>query len=271
MKYVKRVDPDKKLSLKHIDADEQGPFEGKEDPRATAELEGRIRRLAKLQERLYSEGRRSLLVVLQAMDTAGKDGVLRHVVGPLDSRGVSVVSFKVPNAEEASHDFLWRAHRKTPRQGEIVFFNRSHYEDVLVPRVMKSVSPEVWSKRYEHINAFEALLADSGTRVVKFFLHISREEQKRRLMERLNKPEKRWKFDPNDLVARAHWDDYMAAYEDALTRCSTEHAPWYVVPSNRKWYRNLGVAYVLEQVLSDMDPKPPERADFDPKSYVIPD
>jgi PPK2 family polyphosphate:nucleotide phosphotransferase len=271
MKYVKSVEPGKKPSLDEVDPDAQGPFSGKDDPRVASELSERLKRLAELQERLYAESQRSLLVVLQAMDTAGKDGVLRHVVGPLDSRGVSVVSFKAPNSEEASHDFLWRVHKKAPRKGQMVFFNRSHYEDVLVPRVQRSVPKSVWSARYDQINAFEELLQDSGTRVLKLFLHISRDEQKLRLEERLQDPEKHWKFDPADLVARAQWDDYMAAYEDALGKCSTERSPWFIVSANRKWYRNLAVAYVLEKTLEDMDPKFPKRPDFDPSRYVIPD
>jgi PPK2 family polyphosphate:nucleotide phosphotransferase len=271
MKYVKRVEPGKKVSLDDIDADAQGPFSGKDDPRVAVELAERLKRLAELQERLYAESQRSLLVVLQAMDTAGKDGVLRHVVGPLDSRGVNVISFKAPNSEEASHDFLWRVHRHTPRKGAMAFFNRSHYEDVLVPRVQRLVPKSVWSARYEHINAFEAHLHDAGTRVIKLFLHISRDEQKRRLEERLSDPEKHWKFDPADLTARTQWDEYMAAYEDALSKCSTEQAPWFVVSANRKWYRNLAVAYVLEKTLEDMDPQFPVRKDFDPSQYVVPD
>lgn len=271
MEYVKRVEPGQRLSLDEVDANARGPFSGKRDPRVAVELSGRLKRLAELQERLYAESQRSVLVVLQAMDTAGKDGVLRHVVGPLDSRGVHVSSFKAPNSEEASHDFLWRAHKKTPRKGEMVFFNRSHYEDVLVPRVQRTLPRSVWEARYAHINAFEANLHDAGTRVIKFFLHISRDEQKRRLESRLKDPDKHWKFDPADLVARAHWDDYMKAYADALRRCSTEHAPWFIVPANRKWYRNLAVAYVLEKTLEEMAPKCPARPDFDPSKYVIPD
>lgn len=271
MKHVVQVAPGKKLKLSELDADAQGPYSGKDDPRVQVELQKRIERLARYQDRLYAEQRRGLLVVLQAMDTAGKDGVLRHVVGPLDSRGVEVVSFKAPNSEEAAHDFLWRVHKKAPRKGQIVFFNRSHYEDVLVPRVMKLVPKHVWSRRYAHINAFEQALDDAGIRVIKLFLHISRDEQKLRLEERLRDPEKHWKFDEADLIARAHWDDYMKAYADAMSECSTKRAPWYIVPANKKWYRNLAVAYVLEKVLEEMDPQIPERADFDPKKYVIPD
>jgi PPK2 family polyphosphate:nucleotide phosphotransferase len=272
MKYAVRVEHGKTLKLEEdVDADANGGFRGKDDPRVQVELARRIERLAYYQERLLAEQQRALLVVLQAMDTAGKDGVLRHVVGPLDSRGVEVVSFKAPNSEEAAHDFLWRVHQKAPRKGQIAFFNRSHYEDVLVPRVMKLVPKRVWQRRYEHINAFEAMLDDAGIRVLKIFLHISRAEQKQRLEERLSDPEKHWKFDEADLVARAHWDDYMKAYADALSACSTQRAPWYIVPANRKWYRNLAVAYVLEKTLEDMDPKFPTRENFDPKKFVIPE
>jgi PPK2 family polyphosphate:nucleotide phosphotransferase len=271
MKYVRRVARGKKLKLDDVDADAQDGFRGKDDPRVQVELAERIERLASYQERLFAEQRRAVLVVLQAMDTAGKDGVLRHVVGPLDSRGVDVVSFKAPNSEEAAHDFLWRVHQKVPRKGQITFFNRSHYEDVLVPRVMKLVPKQVWARRYEHINAFEKALDDAGIRIVKLFLHISREEQKRRLEERLSDPEKHWKFDEADLVARAHWDDYMRAYAEALSSCSTGYAPWYIVPANKKWYRNLAVAYVLEKTLEDMDPQFPKRQGFDPKKFTIAD
>jgi PPK2 family polyphosphate:nucleotide phosphotransferase len=208
--------------------------------------------------------------VLQAMDTAGKDGALHHVVGPLDSRGVHVVTFKAPNDEELAHDYLWRVHRWTPRRGEMTFFNRSHYEDVLAVRVFDLQPKSVWSRRYDHITAFEKMLGDEGTRVVKFFLHISKDEQKRRLQERLDDPDKRWKFDPSDLKARAKWDDFEAAYEDVLSRTSTEEAPWYVVPANRKWMRDLAVANVLVQVLEDMNPQIPT-VNLDPSKIVIPD
>ncbi len=271
MKYVTRVAPGKPFSLAKVDPDARGPFTGKSDPNAKAELAARLVRLADLQERLYAQSEQSLLVVLQAMDTAGKDGVLRHVVGPLDSRGVHVVSFKAPNEEERAHDFLWRVHAKTPRKGEMVFFNRSHYEDVLVPRVINTVPKAVWSRRYDHINAFESNLMDAGVRIVKLFLYISRAEQKQRLQDRLDDPEKHWKFDEADLKAREQWDDYMAAYGDAFAKCSTQQAPWYIVPSNHKWYRNLAVAYVLEKTLEEMDPQFPVRQDFDPKQYEIPD
>jgi len=271
MKLAHRVEPGSTVKLSDLDPDDKGPFSGKSDPEAQQQLEHDLERLCRLQERLYAEGRQSLLVVLQAMDTAGKDGVLRKVVGPLDSRGVQVASFKAPNPEELAHDYLWRVHAKTPRKGDMVFFNRSHYEDVLVVRVLDLVPKRVWKQRFEHINAFERLLTDEGTRVVKIFLHISRDEQKRRLQERLDDPEKHWKFEVGDLKMRERWDDFMVAYEDALSKTSTANAPWWVVPANRKWYRDTCVARILVAALDEMDPKFPTVPDFDPKKIVIPD
>jgi PPK2 family polyphosphate:nucleotide phosphotransferase len=181
-----------------------------------------------------------------------------------------VVTFKRPNEEELAHDYLWRVHRWTPRRGEMSFFNRSHYEDVLAVRAFDLQPKSVWSKRFDHINAFEQMLTDEGTRVIKFFLHISKEEQKRRLQERLDDPDKRWKFEPADLKGREKWDDFEAAYEEAISRTSTKHAPWWIVPANRKWMRDVTVAQVLVQLLEDMDPQIPT-VDLDPKKIVIPD
>jgi len=264
-----RVKPGSKLKLDDIDAGDRGPYEGKDDPRIAKKMAELIGRLNELQERLYAEQKQSLLVVLQAMDTGGKDGALRVVVGPLDSRGVHVVSFKAPTPEERAHDFLWRCHVKTPRAGEVTFFNRSHYEDVLVVRVLDLAPKAVWSQRYELINNWEDLLHRSGTRVVKIYLHITKDEQKQRLEERLADETKHWKFEPADLKMREHWDDFMGAYEDALSRCSTENAPWYVVPANRKWFRNLAIAEVLVKTLEDMDPKYP-KVSWDPSKITIP-
>lgn len=270
MKLGYRVSPGEKIRLRDFDPDDKGPFEGKNDPEVAKRREKDLARLQDLQERLYAEKKRAVLVVLQAMDTAGKDGALRHVVGPLDSRGVQVVTFQAPNAAELAHDYLWRVHAHTPRRGEMTFFNRSHYEDVLAVRAFELQPESVWSKRYDHLNAFERLLDDEGTRVVKLYLHISRDEQKRRLEERLRDPEKRWKFEPADLKARAKWDEFEAAYEDALSRTSTQHAPWWIVPANRKWMRDLTVAHVLVQLLEEMDPQIP-KVDLDPSTIVIPD
>ena len=264
------VAPGSKLRLADIDPNEKGAFEGKSDPSAAIQLETDLASLVRLQDRLYAEQRRSVLVVLQAMDTAGKDGVLRKVVGPLDSRGVSVASFKAPNEEERAHDYLWRCHAKVPRAGQMVFFNRSHYEDVLVVRIKELVTPAVWKRRFDHINAFEKLLSDEGTSIIKIYLHISKDEQKRRLEERLADPARMWKFDPADLEARAHWDGYIEAYEEAISRTSTRHAPWHVVPANRKWFRDVAVARRLVELLESIDPQYPAAKDG-LRGLVIPD
>jgi PPK2 family polyphosphate:nucleotide phosphotransferase len=217
--------------------------------------------LAALQERLYAESAQTLLVVLQAMDAGGKDGTIKHVFRGVNPQGVRVTSFKQPTPEELAHDFLWRVHANVPRHGFIGIFNRSHYEDVLIARVHDLVPESVWRRRYRHINHFESLLHDAGVRVVKLFLHISREEQAERLLARLDDPTKRWKFNPGDLAERARWDEYAAAYEEALQRTSTEHAPWYVVPADRKWFRNWAVSRIVIETLEAMDPRYPEPAE----------
>ena len=216
--------------------------------------------LSALQDRLYAESRQALLVVLQAMDAGGKDGTVKHVFRGVNPQGVRVTSFKAPTEEELAHDFLWRVHAAAPRRGFIAIFNRSHYEDVLVARVHDLVPEPVWRRRYRHIDHFEALLADADVRIVKIFLHISREEQAERLRARLEDPAKRWKFRPEDLAERARWDDYMAAYEEAIARTSTEHAPWYVVPADHKWFRNWAVSRIVIEALEAMDPRYPEPA-----------
>lgn len=258
MSLAQRITPGTRVSLREIDPDAKGPFAGKDDPKARRALERDIARLCELQELLYAEKRAGVLVVLQAPDTAGKDGVLRQVVGPLDSRGVQVHSFKAPTSEELAHDYLWRVHQKTPRRGDMTFFNRSHYEDLLVVRVLELAPKTTWKRRFEHVNAFEKMLCDEGTRVVKLFLHISKDEQKRRLQDRLDDPDKHWKWDPGDLEMRKHWDSFQTAYEDVLARTSTAHAPWHVVPANRKWFRDLCVARVLVEVLEELAPRPPK-------------
>ncbi|WP_457629107.1 polyphosphate kinase 2 family protein [Oceanithermus sp.] len=235
---------------------------------ARKELKAIGKKLSELQARLYAEGQRALLVVLQGMDTAGKDGTIRRVFRMVNPQGVKVTSFKKPSELELAHDYLWRVHARVPARGEIGIFNRSHYEDVLVVRVHNLVPPGVWSRRYDHINAFEQMLADEGTRIVKFFLHISKEEQKRRLEARLEDPKKRWKFNPADLAERELWDDYMAAYAEALGRTSSDHAPWYAVPADRKWQRDLIVARVLLETLEAMDPQFP-KVDFDPEAIHV--
>ena len=216
--------------------------------------------LESLQEVLYAEGKHKVLVVLQAMDTGGKDGTIRHVFDGTNPQGVKVASFKKPTPEELAHDYLWRVHAHTPGSGEITVFNRSHYEDVLVVRVHNLVPEQRWSGRYEHINGFERALADEGTTIVKFFLHISKSEQRRRLQARLDTPDKQWKFSKGDLAERQRWDEYVDAYEAALSKTSTSHAPWYVIPADRKWYRNLAISQILVDTLNgfDMSFPPPE-------------
>ncbi len=262
------VHPGAKVSLRDLPTDARNGYSGKDDPQAIEDLAKLLARLSELQERLMAGAKQSLLVVLQAMDAAGKDGVLRKVAGPLDSRGVSVYSFKAPAGEEAGHDYLWRVHARCPRKGELTLFNRSHYEDVLVVRVLDLVPKARWSRRFDHINAFEEMLHDEGTRVVKIFLHISKAEQGRRLQERLDIPEKNWKFDPRDLDMRAKWDDFQEAYEDCFERTSTQHAPWHIVSADRKWARDIAVARLLVETLEDMDPQYPE-PNYDPKAIKI--
>ena len=224
--------------------------------------------LSELQELLYAENKHALLIVLQAMDTGGKDGTIRRVMSGVNPQGCDVRSFKVPSSEEASYDYLWRAHRAVPPKGKIIIFNRSYYEDVLVVRVHDIFPKEVWSKRYNQINDFERMLVENGTLVMKFFLHISRDEQKERLEARLKEPRKLWKFSEADVRERAFWDDYMEAYEDALSKCSTKWAPWHIVPANRKWYRDLVVGESIVKALKNLDMKYPE-ATVDPASIKL--
>jgi PPK2 family polyphosphate:nucleotide phosphotransferase len=219
------------------------------------------KRLAALQERLYAEGTRSLLVVLQALDAGGKDGTIKHLFRGFNAQGVRVTSFKVPTEEERVHDFLWRVHRATPPAGEVMMFNRSHYEDVLVVRVHQLVPEPVWRGRYDLINGFEQGLAAAGTRIVKVMLHLSKAEQAKRFRDRVTKPDKQWKFRLGDLEERKRWDDYMAAFEEALARTSTDLAPWYVVPADHKWYRNWAVGRIVTETLEEMDPKYPPPAE----------
>jgi PPK2 family polyphosphate:nucleotide phosphotransferase len=211
-----------------------------------------LERLARLQDVLYAEHRRAVLIVLQGMDTAGKDGTIKHVMSGVNPSGCEVAPFKVPTDEEAAHDFLWRTHRVAPRRGHITIFNRSHYEDVIVTRVHGIVPKKALRRRYDQINAFERILTENDTVILKFFLHISHREQTGRLRARLQDPAKQWKFSPGDLAERKLWPRYMAAYEKALSRCSTAHAPWYVVPANHKWYRDLVVARVLADALEGL-------------------
>ena len=214
--------------------------------------------LAELQARLYGESARSVLLVLQAMDTGGKDGAIRHAFSGINPQGVQVTSFKRPSTLEHSHDFLWRVHAAAPPAGMIGVFNRSHYEDVLVARVHELVPEAVWRRRFEHIRSFERLLHDNGTRIVKVMLHISRDEQRKRLESRLEDPSKHWKFEAGDIAERAHWDSYQEAYEDALAETSTDEAPWHVIPADRKWYRDWAITTLLHRTLTDLDPHFPD-------------
>ena len=252
-----RIEPDSKVDLSKWDPEDSSEFDGnKEEGRAAlAYLNGR---LAELQEILYAEHKHKVLIVLQAMDTGGKDGAIRHVFKGINPQGVRVASFKVPSAIEMDHDYLWRIHQQTPGKGEMVIFNRSHYEDVLVVRVHKLVPEKVWKRRYQQINNFEKLLAEEGTTILKFYLDISAEEQKERLRARLEDPTKHWKFHPNDLKERQLWKEYLRAYEDALEKTSTRYAPWYIVPANKKWYRDLVIASVILETLKDLKMEYPQ-------------
>lgn len=256
-----------KVKLKRYDPDYHEDYD-KET--AQAETDRLREKLDVLQERLYAESQQSLLCIFQAMDTGGKDGVIEKVFEGINPQGAHVTGFKVPTPEELAHDFLWRIHQHTPSRGYIGIFNRSHYEQVLVVRVNELAPKKVWKKHYDQINDFERLLADSGTRILKFYLHISKDEQKQRLLDRLADPEKRWKFSIGDLPVRERWDDYMQAYEDLLERCNTQYAPWFIVPANHKWYRDLVVMRAIVGALENMNPQFPQPEEGLDK-VVIPD
>jgi len=257
------------IDLRQIDPDGTPAFDGDRDA-ADTELKALKAELFDFQERLWAERKRALLIVLQALDGGGKDGVIRNVFTAFNPQGTRVTGFGVPTEEELGHDFLWRVHPNTPAKGRIGIFNRSHYEDVLVVRVAGLAPEPVWSGRYELINDFERNLAAAGTTILKFMLHISRDEQRKRFQKRLDNPEKRWKFSLGDLDARARWDDYMAAYADALARCSTQDAPWFVIPADHKWYRDLAVARIVTDAARRMDPHYPEPEE-DLSGVVIPE
>ncbi|NND95820.1 MAG: polyphosphate kinase 2 family protein [Pirellulaceae bacterium] len=251
-----RVAPGENVKLKSRDTKTKGPFDGKDE--AKGFTNGIIKQLREIQYRLFVEDKQSMLIVLQAPDAAGKDGLIRKVLGQMNPQGVRTYPFKVPSKVELAHDFLWRIHRCTPEKGMISIFNRSHYEDVLVVRVEDIVPKSVWNKRYELINAFETNLAEAGTRVLKFYLHISPDEQLERFHKRLENPEKHWKLNPGDYEARKKWDQYRAAYEDAMSKCSTKRAPWFVIPADHKWYRDAAVAAIVLKAMEEMDPQMPE-------------
>ena len=260
------IPPGKRFRLRDVDPADTGDYKDKKG--AKKQLEADRAELIRLQELLYAEGKHALLIVIQAMDTGGKDGLIRHVMRGVNPQGCIVSSFKVPTPEELAHDYLWRIHKVVPPRRMIGIFNRSHYEDVLVVRVHNLVPKEVWQQRYEQINQFEKHLTENGVTILKFFLHISKEEQKRRLQARLDDPTKHWKFSVGDLKERARWDEYMAAHEDAVNLTGTPWAPWYVVPADHKWYRNLVISQILVECLQGLKmayPKP----SFDPTSIVI--
>ena len=263
MDYRKKfaVEPGKKVRLSRIDPSYTGKHETHD--KALPEIQKNVERMDKLQYLLYADGSQSLLVVLQALDAAGKDGTIRHVFSGMNPQGTFVYGFKQPSREEAAHDFLWRAHARTPGRGEVVVFNRSHYEDVLVVRVHKLVPHSVWSKRYELINDFETMLSRNGTTILKFFLHISPQEQLARFKQRLDDPSRHWKISESDYSERELWPQYVDAYEDAMKRTSSKHAPWYIIPSNHKWFRNLAISQIIADTMDDMGLKlPPTRVDL---------
>jgi PPK2 family polyphosphate:nucleotide phosphotransferase len=250
------VTPGKKFHISDVKTNDTGPFKEKDE--TAAEIKKNLKKLSDLQELLYAESKHALLVVLQAMDTGGKDGAIRHVFSGVNPQGCSVTSFKVPTELEKAHDFLWRIHQAVPARGMIGIFNRSQYESVLVERVHNLVPEKVWRNRYDQINDFEEMLTDEGVIILKFFLHISKEEQKRRLLARLEDPEKHWKFSVNDLKERELWDDYQEAYQDAISKCSTKAAPWFVVPADHKWFRNWVLSDTIVRALRKLHMKYPE-------------
>jgi len=252
-----RVKPGSRVRLDRIDT----AFKDKHEDQSAAagEIDKFTQRLRELQYLMYAENTRSLLIILQAMDAGGKDGTINHVLGNMNPQGAKVYGFKVPSAEEAAHDFLWRIHQTAPQRGQVTIFNRSHYEDVLVSRVHNFVPKKVWSKRFDLINDFEKNLVDNGTHILKFYLHISKDEQLRRFKQRIDDPARHWKISESDYTEREYWDDYTKAFEDALSTCSTEHAPWYIIPANHKWFRNLAVSQIVVDTLESMEmefPKP---------------
>jgi PPK2 family polyphosphate:nucleotide phosphotransferase len=263
MDYRKKfvVEPDSKVRLAKIDPSYCGKHES--HATATPQIEKHVERMAKLQYLLYADGNQSLLVVLQALDAAGKDGVVKHLFTGMNPQGTSVFGFKQPSRSELAHDFLWRAHLPAPSRGQVVIYNRSHYEDVLVVRVHKLVPHSVWEKRYDLINDFEKMLAQNGTRILKFYLHISPQEQLERFKQRLDDPSRHWKISESDYSERELWPKYIEAYEDALALTSTKRAPWYVIPANHKWFRNLAISQIVADTMDEMGLKlPPTHVDI---------
>lgn len=262
-----RVKPGKPFKLASVDPRDASPFKDKDETKAATTKDAEA--IDGLQDRLFAEGKRALLVVLQGIDCSGKDGTVRAVFNACGPIGVVVHPFKAPTAPELAQDYLWRVHHVSPPRGMIGIFNRSHYEDVLVVKVRGFAPPEAIERRYGEINAFEKMLSDNGTRILKFMLHISKEEQAERLKERVDDETKRWKFNPGDLDDRALWDKYAEAYEIVLNRCSMEHAPWHVVPADRNWVRDAIIGRIVRETLEEMAPQYPQAKDWDPKTIKI--
>ena len=264
MNYFQRfiVKPGTKVKLSDIDPDFTDKHESKKD--AADIIEHNALRLRELQELLYAEHKRSLLICLQAIDTGGKDGTINHVLSAMNPQGCRVAAFRQPTTLEKDHDFLWRAHRDVPAKGEVTIFNRSHYEDVLVVRIHNLVPKSVWQTRYAQINAMEKILYENDTHILKFYLHIGKDEQLKRFKERIDDPSKRWKIRATDYAERERWDEYMKAFQDALSKCSTFHAPWFIIPANHKWFRNLAISRILVEFLEGQNMKyPPPSVDMD--------
>ncbi len=264
------VKPGSEIDFSKFNSNEKSLFNGENKSDFEPQFKILQDQLQELQKILYAQNKHRILVVMQAMDTGGKDGCIKHVFSHIDPQGIHVRSFKKPSEEELSYDFLWRVHSKVPHRGQLVIFNRSHYEDIIAVRVKKLFPDEVWKHRQRHVIEFERMLAEEGTTIVKIFLHISKEEQKRRLETRLENPVKHWKFNPDDLADRARWDDFMAAYADVMAKTSTSFAPWFIVPADRKWYRNLCVARIMLDTMKKLDMKLP-KIDWDPGAITIGD
>lgn len=265
-----RVRPETGFRFSRLDPGEKALWENSGKEASELFFDAMRSELQTLQKILYAQNKHRVLIVMQAMDTGGKDGCIKHVFSRIDPQGIHVRSFKKPSEEELSRDFLWRIHQAVPQNGQLVIFNRSHYEDIIAVRVKKLFPDKVWKRRYQHVLDFERMLAEEGTTIIKIFLHISKEEQRQRLQARLKIPHKHWKFNPADLEDRAHWSDFMKAYEDVISKTSTESAPWYVVPADRKWYRNLVVSRIVIENLRKLDLAFP-KIDFEPDKIKIPD
>jgi PPK2 family polyphosphate:nucleotide phosphotransferase len=247
---------DKKINLQRLSPNYDGGFNEKEAEYIL--MQNLKKRMSELQYKLYADKRKALLIVLQGIDTSGKDSTIRHVISAFNPQSCTVTPFKEPTAEEVSYDFIWRIHKRVPAKGKIAVFNRSHYEDIIQPRVHKIVQKSIWSQRYRHINEFERCLSENGTKIIKFFLHISKEEQRKRLEERIKDPSKQWKISQRDIMERKFWNSYMGAYQEIINKCSNMWAPWYIIPANKKWFRNFAVGLIIVNTLEGMKPKFPK-------------